>query len=215
MKNFVNFIPYLTPIALLALFACALSGCKNDQQNSGEFAEVSAFACPDKTKRVEDKSSSYPEFYCVGFDGKEGPYLEFDARGRIKTKANYHNDKLVGTWTAFHPDGSIDTVGEMDDNKRVGTWKQFYVNGNLRSEKVYRDSVQNGPVKLYYQSGQLMAQGQFENGLEEKRWQVFTPQGKLARECDMVHGKEENCTIHIKEFQIESRVYNSSERGAL
>ena len=202
-------------LALSALLPLWLAGCSPSPPKRQPFQEADALTCPPKTERVEDKTSAYPSYYCIGFDGREGPWLEFDTFGRLKTTAVYVHDKLNGTWTSYHPDGSVDTTGQMVNNLRNGLWKQFYVNGNLRSEKNYLDNAVHGEVKLYYQTGILMAQGRFDSNFEEGPWQVYTPEGKLARECEMTHGKESKCTILIKDFQITSKFYSSSERGAL
>lgn len=179
------------------------------------FAEAETLACPKQTQRIEEKDSSYPKFYCVGLEGREGPYLEFDAHGNIKTKSQYHKDQLNGEWTSYHPDGAVDVTGNIQNGIRNGLWTQKYVNGNLRSEKHYKNDTLDGMVKLYYQTGVLMAQGNYRDGFEEGPWQVFTPEGKLARECVMVHGKETDCKIHVKDFNVESRSYNSGELGPL
>ncbi len=194
---------------------CAASCGKNGAAKNEPFAELKTFQCPQQTNRVEDKDSSYPRFFCVGFDGKQGPYLEFDVHGRIKLAANYEKDKLNGAWTSYHPTGAVDTAGTMKDGKRSGRWTQYYVNGNMRSQKTYDNDMQNGDVALYYQAGGIMAKGAFVGDIEQGLWQVYTPDGKLARECTMVDGKETDCNILVKDFQITTKSYNSGERGAL
>lgn len=202
-------------LAAASVCLCAASCEKKDAAQNEPFAELKTFQCPQQTNRVDDKESSYPRYFCVGFDGKQGPYLEFDAHGRIKLAANYDKDKLNGTWTSYHPTGAVDTTGTMKDGKRVGQWTQYYVNGNMRSQKTYDNDIQNGDVALYYQAGGIMAKGAFVADLEQGLWQVYTPDGKLARECTMTDGKETDCNILIKDFQITTKSYNSGERGAL
>ena len=191
-------------------------GCQRGQENGFKpFAEADAMVCPEQTQRVEVRESSYPEFYCVGFEGRTGTWLEFDERGRIRKRAEYVKDKMNGEWLAYHPNGTIETRGQMKDDGRTGVWTQYYINGKLRSEKTYANNQLEGPIKLYYQDGKLMADGGFIAGVEEGPWNVYTPEGKLARTCTLVHGEEKDCVIHEKDFKITSFEYESKERGPL
>lgn len=171
------------------------------------FAEGLQLACPENTKRVEKRDSSYPEFYCVGPEGRVGTWLEYDAYGRLRTRATFENDKMSGEWIQYHPNGQIDLRGMMVDNKRDGEWKQWYVDGKLRSIKRYAQNVLNGRVELFYLNGAKMAEGDFVDDFEEGPWKVYTPEGKLARECRMEHGEEKDCVVHIKDFKIKSKSF--------
>lgn len=206
-------------ILLVAVAVLAVVFFSNRSVSQAEdaklYAEVDRTPCPPRTNRVQDIDGSYPTFYCVGFDGKQGPLLEFDVHGRMRLSANYDKDMLNGEWTSYHANGGIDTKGVMEDDMRQGQWTQYYVNGNKRSLKTYKDNVQNGDFELYYQTGGLMAKGSFVDDLEQGLWKVYTPEGKCARECTMVDGKETNCQIFIKDYQITTKSYNSSNFGAL
>lgn len=198
-----------------AIYSNVQSSRDTEETASKRYAEADNLVCPPQTNRIEDLEGSYPKFYCVGFDGKQGTMMEFDAHGRIKLIANYDKDKLQGEWTSYHPNGKIDTKGMMENDMRQGVWNQYYVNGEIRSVKTYKDSLQNGDVELYYQTGGLMAKGAFVDDLEQGPWKVYTPEGECARECTMVDGKEENCEIFIKDYQITTKSYNSGDLGAL
>ena len=202
-------------IAILLMIPWMMGCQQNAVKQFEPFAEARAMVCPDKTQRIEVRESSYPEFYCVGFKGRTGPWLEFDAEGRLRKRAEYLNDKMNGEWFAYHPNGMIETRGQMKDDMRVGLWTQYYINGQMRSEKNYANNQQDGPLKLYYQDGKLMADGAYVAGIEEGPWHVYTPEGKLARECRLVHGEEKDCIIHDKDFQITTFTYESKERGPL
>lgn len=210
MQRIITFSTGL--IALLIM----MQGCqKTATEKRIPFAEGKSLTCPENTKKAETLNTSYPEYFCVGTDGKSGPWLEFDVNGRIRTRTEYVNDKINGQWIHYHPDGQIDTQGQMENDLRVGAWTQFYINGEKRSIKTYAGNKLNGPLKLFYQTGGLMAEGTFKDDFEEGPWKVYTPEGELARECVMVHGKETNCVIHIKDFQPATYRYNSEENGAL
>ena len=168
------------------------------------FSEGKSLICPENTHRVEKMDSSYPEFYCVGYEGRQGPWLEYDAYGRLIKRSAFKNDKYNGEWIQYHPNGKIETQGQIVDNNREGMWTQWYIGGNKRSVKHYLHNSIHGRVELYYLNGTLMADGVYENDLEEGQWKVYTPEGKLARECKMVHGEETDCVVHIKEFEIKS-----------
>jgi antitoxin component YwqK of YwqJK toxin-antitoxin module len=202
-------------LGLCALTLTPICGCQKVTPERIPFAEGKSLVCPENTRRVEVTNTSYPEYYCIGDHGRTGEWLEFDVNGRLRTRAEYHNDKLNGKWTLYHADGSVDTQGQTVDGKRTGEWKQWYVNGNLRSIKHYDNNRLHGNVELYYQTGTLMAKGDYVDEFEEGPWQVFTPEGKLARECRMQRGEEKDCVIHIEDFQITSKKYNSKERGPL
>ena len=201
---------------LISLF-CLVTGCqKGEADHEGmPFKEALELKCPDQTRRVEVKNTSYPEYYCVGMDGRTGLWLEFDVNGRLRTRANYVKDKLNGAWTSYHPNGQVDTEGQMANDVRTGEWKQYYVNGKLRSVKHYENNQLHGSVELYYNTGTIMARGDYVNDFEEGPWKVFTPKGELARECRLEHGEEKECQILIKDFQPTTKVYQSKERGAL
>lgn len=208
-----SFCTFCSSLAVLLLLSA--TACSPKTKDETAFDKAENMPCPEKTNRIIERNSSYPKVYCIGFDGRQGPYLEFDAHERLKLSANYSKDTLNGTWTSYHPNGVIDTTGEMKNGERDGVWTQYYVNGNIRSKKTYSANTQNGPVELFYQSGGLMAKGSFTDDLEQGKWFVYNNEGKLARECEMVDGKESNCVIHIKDFQITTKSYNSSELGAL
>ncbi len=201
----------------LFLFAATTMGCSKTPEPSGHqpFSEAASLICPENTKRIEDKTSSYPEYYCVGENGKQGTWLQFDVNGRLRIRTQYVDDHQNGIWTQYHADGSTDTVGQMKDDMRIGEWKQYYVNGKPRSIKHYEASQLTGRVELFYQEGSLMAEGDYQADFEEGPWKVYTPEGKLARECRMEHGMEKDCVIHIKDFQPSTFRYNSKDLGAL
>jgi len=210
MKNFA--------FVLFAAILLLVSGCQKqtakDTQNEvklgpgGEvlvenaFAEGKNLVCPEKTKRVEKMDSNYPEFFCVGFEGRQGPWLEYDAYGRIIKRAAFDHDKFSGDWIQYHTNGAIETKGQMDNNNRVGEWTQWYIDGSRRSVKHYSNNEIHGRVELYYLNGTLMAEGEYVHDLEEGTWKVYTPEGELARECNMVHGEEGECIVHKKDFEI-------------
>lgn len=177
------------------------------QRVKDAFAEGLKLQCPENTKRVEKRDSSYPEFYCVGAEGRVGPWLEYDAYGRIRTRAMFVKDKMTGEWIQYHPNGQIDLKGEMIENKRNGEWKQWYVDGKIRSVKHYEMNVLNGHVELYYLNGTKMAEGDFVNDFEEGPWKVYTNDGRLARECRMDHGEEKDCIVHVKDFKIKFKSF--------
>lgn len=206
----------LKKIWILLIFPGLCVACQ--QKDGGgyrSFAEAETMVCPENTQRIEVRESSYPEFYCVGFEGRMGPWLEFDERGRLRKRAEYQKDKMNGEWMAFHTNGTIETRGQMLNDERVGVWTQYFVNGKLRSEKTYANNQLNGPMKLFYQEGGLMAEGGYVDGIEEGTWKVYTEKGELARECKLVHGEEKDCIIHVEDFKITSFEYESKERGPL
>lgn len=210
MHNQLFFVLFTIGIFLIC-------GCSKEVNHTGRepFLEGKSLVCPPNTQRAEVTNTSYPEYYCVGLDGRVGTWLEFDVNGRLRTRAEYKNDKLNGPWLHYHPDGSVETQGQMLDDMRIGEWKQFYINGAIRSIKNYKENRQSGSIQLFYQTGGIMAEGTFLEDYEEGPWKVYTPEGKLARECNMVHGEEKDCRIYIKDFQISTYSYNSKERGAL
>ena len=208
-------ITRLCVIILIGVSGLAETGCRQGTADYRPFAAAEEMVCPDGAQRVEVRESSYPEFYCVGEEGRVGPWLEFDENGRLRKRAEYSHDKMNGSWEAYHPNGLVETRGQMSDDKRTGVWVQYYVNGSLRSEKNYADNQLEGPIKLYYQDGRLMADGGFSAGIEEGKWRVYTPEGKLAKECDLVHGEEKNCVVHEEGFKASTYVYESRELGPL
>lgn len=215
--NFLKSKNILLFIVIWGSFFCVVVGCQKGQANqeAEPFKEVRDLKCPDHTRRVEVTNTSYPEYYCVGMDGRTGLWLEFDVNGRLRTRANYVKDKLNGAWTSYHPNGQIDTEGLMENDVRTGKWTQYYVNGKLRSVKHYENNRLHGGVELYYNTGTIMASGDYVNDYEEGPWKVYTPKGELARECRLEHGEEKECQIFIKDFQPTSKFYPSKERGAL
>ncbi len=206
----------LRKISILLIFTGLCVAC---QQKTGSefqpFAEAKELVCPEHTQRIEVRETSYPEFYCVGFEGRVGTWLEYDESGRLRKRAEYQKDKMNGEWLAFHPNGMIETRGQMSNDNRTGEWTQYYINGQLRSEKTYADNQLDGPIKLYYQDGKLMAEGKYITGIEEGPWKVYTPEGLLARECNLIHGEEKDCVVHVEDFKITSFEYESKERGPL
>jgi len=184
-----------------------LSGCQSEKlaaQARVPFEEASRLDCPPQTSRIEKRSSMFPEFFCVGDHGRQGPWLEFDPHGNLKTQAFFVDDKLTGPWIAYHIGGAIEQQGEMRQNMRQGKWTQWYVDGTLRSEKHFVNGEQHGSVTLYYRNGVIMAQGDYVNDLEEGPWKVYTPEGKLARECRLDRGDEKDCVVHIRDFNTKS-----------
>ena len=202
---------------LFMVWCFLICGCSKEMNDAGRepFIEGKTLVCPSNTHRAEVTNTSYPEYFCVGMEGRVGTWLEFDVNGRLRTKAEYNHDKLNGPWFHYHPNGAVETQGQMQDDMRVGEWKQFYVNGAIRSIKNYKANHQSGNIQLFYQAGGLMAEGAFLDDYEDGPWKVYTPEGKLARECNMVHGEEKDCVIHIKDFQVSTYSYASKERGAL
>ena len=201
-------------LLLSCVVILSLCGCARQPEKPQKYAEAAQMVCPEQTRRVEITNSAYPEFYCVGMDGRVGTWLEYDANGHLRKRADYKADKLNGKWAAYHNEGGIETEGTMADGMREGEWTQYYVNGKPRSIKHYKNNQIHGAVKLYYQTGGLMAEGDYVEGYEEGPWKVYLEDGRLSRECRLDHGEEKHCNIYIKQ-DAESRAYHSKERGPL
>jgi antitoxin component YwqK of YwqJK toxin-antitoxin module len=192
---------------LLCVFAALVLslGCQRTKQSQVKDELDLELDCPPNTKRVEKLDLAQPEIFCIGENGKQGPWKEFSKDMKLRVLATFVDDKLQGPWTMFSVTGKAELQGQYHDGKRTGRWLEWYVDGNKRSEKEYVDGLEHGYTKVWYRNGELMAEGQYVNSLEEGPWKVYNPQGKLARECVMVQGEETDCVVHDKEFQISSR----------
>ncbi len=191
-------------ILFLSLFFIPFSACKQEKSEKVDSPqpEKPAFLehpCPEGTQKVENLNKPFAEIYCMGPNGREGLWRQYDKMHHLYLEGHYQNDKQVGTWTRFHENGQPMTQGELVDGRREGLWTDWYVDGAKRSEKMFVHSQVHGTTRLWYRSGQLMAEGESVDNVEQGLWKVWNEKGELARECTMIDGNETNCVNHIKD----------------
>lgn len=194
----------------MPLVLCSSVACNKSQHSAIQEEWTVELDCPPQTKRVEKKEEVLPEFFCIGENGKQGPWKEFDNEKRLLVVANFVDDRLEGPWTRYASTGEPELQGQYLNNMRTGLWKEWYVDGTKRSEKEYLEGMEHGYTKVWYRNGKLMAEGQYVQSLEEGPWKVYNPEGKLARECTMIQGVETDCIVHDKDFEIKSRKNESN-----
>ncbi len=80
---------------------------------------------------------------------REGTWTSYDAKGKVKSRNEYHGNKLNGITTVFRENGAPMYTGQYRNDKESGLW-QFYDGTGALSKEVRYDStgtVINDPVE--------------------------------------------------------------------
>ena len=71
---------------------------------------------------------------------REGVWTSYDALGKVKSRNEYHGDKLNGISTVFRDNGALMYTGQYRNDTEVGTW-QFYDDKGDLNKTVHYDST--------------------------------------------------------------------------
>lgn len=122
-----------------------------------------SIVCPAGTKKVGGPDSGLMATTCAKPDGTmHGPYLAYDAEGRLTARGRVVNGFRDGTFTFYDARGN--KTGETQftrgnyDGKRV----EYFANGQVRLEESYVKGNREGTFRTFSEDGKLMSQAEFK-----------------------------------------------------
>ncbi len=100
-------------------------------------------------------------------DEKNGPYIEFNTRGQIEVKSNYHSGQLNGAHGEYKF-GRTELLSTYKNGVLDGDHKEYFKSGKSagKLEKLvqYNNGKQHGKLSYYNQNGDLLMEYIYENG---------------------------------------------------
>lgn len=130
---------------------------------------------------------------CLVRGVEEGVAREYDAQGRLKSKAEMRAGRRDGWLEEFHPSGELLHRGKYVLSIPDGTHTFVAADG-----KVYGTSIiarGTGAWVSYFSGGGVHERGAFALGCQDGHWETFDSDGRLALEDNFSHCRREGKVI--------------------
>ena len=111
----------------------------------------------------EDKDDRVKTLANYVNDKPNGVFLTFTNRGQIETQTSYVNGIYDGVYTKYRF-GNVEESATYINGKMEGTFKQFYNNNKIKLEAGYKNGKQHGLYKYYDEDGNVMMEYEYNNG---------------------------------------------------
>lgn len=92
-----------------------------------------------------------------------GPYLEFDDRGRIQLAANYRAGQLHGPYGTFRIGTPTLTATYVDGQLHGPMAEYFSRNGKIKQEVNYKMGKKHGLLRYFNEEGEVTLEYTYEN----------------------------------------------------
>ena len=102
---------------------------------------------------------------------KNGDYLEYDDKQRLRIYGSYVKGKEEGLFLYFDTLGNLRRSTHYLKGLMEGEAKNYYYNGNLRLSQDYKKNLKDGEIFGYYISGARLYTGKYKKGkMLGQRW---------------------------------------------
>jgi len=125
----------------------------------------------------------------------DGPFEEYDARGRLAARGEWKDGRRSGEWTTFHPGGTPCSRGAFEAGQRTGTWRWWYPGGQLLKQGDYSAGRPTGLFEEWYPTGVLHRRGGWIDGLPDGTWETWHGDGSPASRGTYRAGKYDGSWI--------------------
>jgi len=154
------------------------------------YDDCSGSSVPDGLIKFNDNEAhaSYEGNY--DHNKREGVFRYYE-NGKLKTEANYRNDKLDGVGKVYYENGTVSTETNYEDGKPDGLMRTYYEDGNIKEEMSYKNGILNGLLSSYYRNGKLEVEKTLKNGQLNGPSKHYDQDGNLEEEVFFVKGVTE------------------------
>jgi antitoxin component YwqK of YwqJK toxin-antitoxin module len=129
------------------------------------------------TFHANKKPSSKTRLYSGSIDG---PYQEFNPRGKLVVEGRYKADQKHGVWKEWTLDGTTLLVEQSWKRGKLDGPVKKYVDGKLAMETTYVDGKVEGPY-TELRNGKPAVTGQFVADLKDGTWTIYAADGAVLR----------------------------------
>ncbi len=180
---------------LLLVLVALLVGCGRTGA-----AERASGPCPAGTTLRGAPPPDGRAQWCERRGAKHGPWTEWYADGRVKSRGAFADGQMTGRWVHYQPDGAVADEGNYVAGVKDGPWKSFEDgrvvrattysrrgaearftayrdDGSRWAEGVFLDQKENGPYREWHANGQLAAEGSYRDGERVGSWHYWEPDG--------------------------------------
>ena len=150
---------------------------------------------------------------------REGKFFYYE-NGRLKTEANYENNKLDGVGKVYYENGKVSTETNYKHGKQEGLMRTFYDDGSLKEEVSFKNNKMNGLLVSYYKNGKVEVEKTLKNGKLNGPSKHYDEEGDLQEEVTFVNdvtdglhrtfyknGKVKEEETYVSGKKISSRTY--------
>lgn len=117
----------------------------------------------------------------------DGPYQEFNQRGKLVREGRYRADVKHGLWKEWTLDGATLLVEESWKMGKLDGKVKKYVDGKLSMEATYIDGRVDGAY-TEYRDGKPSLIGQFADDQKHGTWTIYAPSGATLRIANYKNG---------------------------
>lgn len=124
---------------------------------------------------------------------KDGYWIEFFTKDKIKEEGKYVNDKKEGRWVSYYINGNKKQIMFYENGIGNGKVRMFYENGNVSEEGTWngKERFWTGEYKFYYENGNPSYLWFYdENGKRTGVQRYFHENGNLSVEGEWKEGAE-------------------------
>lgn len=127
--------------------------------------------------KMGDKDGPFMEYHSRGkikergaykMNRKEGLYERFFETGELELKEYYKNGRNWGAyeWYEKGDDGKVILIEKyfVGDNGREGLYEKYHSNGKLKIKCYFKGDEEDGPYEEYSEDGKIVVKGKYVNG---------------------------------------------------
>lgn len=124
---------------------------------------------------------------------EEGPFVSYHDTRYPKSKGQYLNGRMHGTWLTYSNEGILLDSATYVNGHLTGIRLGWFKNG-MASDSSTFDGNGNGVEVRWYDDGHPMQAGYWEKDtLKKGKWQYFHTNGKLKATEEYIDGKKLSC----------------------
>ncbi len=113
----------------------------------------------------------------------DGIHYSYHPNGSVRTEYTYQNGVKEGPFREFDERGRVVFSGSITDGAVKGKKRVYYTEGALKSEEEYVDGFRWGESRLYFSNGRIQQQSFYnQDGKLEGLVKDYSPNGSLERE---------------------------------
>lgn len=104
---------------------------------------------------------------------KHGPAIEWHTPSRRKSKGEFLEGVMTGSWVVWHATGSPAEQGNYVAGSKDGTWESFHSDGTPAAMGDYIGGKEHGKWTYYSEDGKTRTDAQWVEGRREGTWLVY------------------------------------------
>ncbi len=184
MKNIVFFF------ALALIISC--NSESKPTAGTGDLSgfELEAIDSGGKHAIKRDDSGNITEEGFLLNGNKNGVWITYHSDNqRIKTVANYSENQLNGPFLQFNNRGQIESKAGYRNGQYHGLYGKYKF-GRAEEEIEYKNGQIDGALRKYFGNGKLQQEAEYKNGKQHGKFRYFDEEGNVTLEYTYEHGEK-------------------------